>query len=1046
MKRMLFTLMLCGIVLPGLIMAQGTTTAAFNGLITDNDGNPIVGAAISALHTPTGTVNTAVSRQDGRFNILAVRVGGPYTVTVSMDPFKTQELKGITLKLGEDRYLKFKLVLETIAEEITVIASNPVMSEARTGATQNVSQELIQSLPTISRSLSDFTRMSPQVIGSDEFDGAFNAGGRNSKYNNIQIDGAQSNDLFGLGPTGTPGGQAEAMLISLEAVQEFQVVMAPYDVRQGGFTGGGVNIITKSGRNKMFGSLFFEGRNEKLVGNGPDDKAFAKFSDGVFGGSFGGAIIKDKLFFFLNAESENKKTPQDYYIAGSSDTSSANFGHQAEADRIISILQTKYGYDAGGYDQVANKRERLNLFGRIDWNINASHRLTLRTSTIKSDSSSVLRNSKTSFQFGNNGLVYTDRTISTVMQLDSVFGKNLSNQLLLGYQHIKDSPTYLGEAFPHLVIGGNGVTFTAGAEEYRHVNILKQHIIEITDNMTLFKGKHTLILGTHNEFFNFYNAYVVGAFGKYEFKSIDDLDAEKPYRYTRNYSLTDDPNAPAKFWVYQFGLHAMDEWNVLPNLKLTLGLRADIPIIPNDPPANALVEQKFGIPTNQSASGNILWSPRLGFNYQVGENQEMQVRGGIGIFSGRAPYVWISNQFSNTGKDLGRYQINGKNAGDVPFFVTDPFAQPLNPTLMITGDVNLIDKGFRFPQVMRASIAVDKKLPFGFTGTAEFVYSKNIKEVMFQNINLPTTPVGTSAAGTGSRPLFGTPSTSSAASYGSPAYVNKDFRDVILLSNTNLGYQWNASFQIQREWGRGNMINAAYSYGVAKDVNSGTSSRAISNWGYNITTEDPNVAKLSYSSFDPGHRIMLAAAKSFDFFKNAPTTFSIFYNGRSGSRYNTRYYNDANGDGQKNDSIYVPASADEIVLTKGTWEQLDAYIKADPGLDNYRGQIAPRFSSRDKWYNGVDFKLSQQLPVFNFEGHRIELYLTVKNLLNVFNKDWGVYRYINFDDSPLTYVGTDASGKAKIEFWGNTASKDARYTIYQLLSRWQMLLGVKYQF
>ncbi len=756
------------------------------------------------------------------------------------------------------------------------------------------------------------------------------------------------------------------------------------------------------------------------------------------------------MLYFVNAEIDNRKTPQDYFIDGSG--AQFDWGSKTDADRFVSIMKDKYGYDVGGYGQITAKKQKLNLLGRIDWNINTKHKLSLRTSYLGSDLDSILRTSKTAFNFGNNGVVYSTKSISTVLQLDSMLSNNLSNQLIINYQNIKDTPTYMGAAFPYISVSVPGSkTFYAGSEQYRHINILKQDLIEITDYLTLFKGNHTLTFGTHNEIFKFYNAYVQRAFGLYSFKSLDDLAAGKPDSYDRYYSLTNDPNAPSKFSVFQLGGMVMDEWNVTPKFKLTLGLRADVPVFPDTPLANPKVESIFGIPTNQVASGNILWSPRLGFNYQISGDQDFQVRGGIGIFSGRTPYVWVSNQFANTGMDLGRYYLR---TGPIPFgFIADPYAQPTNPNPgAYDGDINLMTKDFRFPQVMRTSLALDKKLPFGFTGTIEFVYSKNMKEVWFSNINI--LPTGASNAFDG-RPMFGTQSVTGSGSgrYGKPNYKSTTFKNVIELSNTNLGYQWNLSFQLQREWGFGNSINLAYSYGVSKDANSGTSSRAISNFQYNMTAGNPNEPALGYSLYDPGHRIMVAASKRFDFIKNAPTTVSIFYNGHSGSRYSTIFYNDVNGDSFANDLMWVPESADQIILTKGTWEQLDAYIKSDPGLDNYRGKILPRHSSREPWYNGFDFKIAQQLPLtFIASGHRVELYLSVKNVLNMINKDWGVFRYFSNEDTPLTFVGYDqATGKPKFEFFGKTDPNDAskldyRYLINQLLSRWQMLLGVNYRF
>jgi hypothetical protein len=1035
MKKSFWITLMLFCLLPAIVLAQGSTTGAFSGKVVDVDGNPVLGAEVVILHVPTGTRYTTLTRSNGQFSVPAVRVGGPYTVTVSFEGFKTETKTGLVVKLGENKFISFKLQLATVdAGEVVVTASDPVINPYRTGASQNVGQEAIEDLPTISRSLGDFTRLSPQITSSEETDGAFNVGGRSSRYNNIQIDGAQNNDLFGLGGTGTPGGQSEASIIGLDAVQEFQIVMAPYDVRQGGFTGGGVNVITKTGKNKFFGSFFYEGRNEKLVGDGPDEFEFNKFTEGFLGVSLGGPVVKDKLFFFVNFEQSKRKVPEDYFIDGSG--SNYDWGNQANADRFNAILQG-YGYDSGGYGEVSNDRTRYNVFGKLDWNINDRHRLTLRHSFMKSDYENISRSSSSSFTMGNGGLIYKTESNNTVLQLNSTLSDTMFNELIVNYQTVRDNPTYMGEPFPKIIVYESGKTYHAGSEEYRHRNELNQDLIEITDNLTIFKGNHTLVFGTHNEFFKFYNVFIQREFGKYEFNSLDDLESGNPYRFDRYYSLTGNPNGPAEFKVMQLGFYAMDEWNVNPKLKLTIGLRMDVPLMPDDPPNNALVFEKFGIPTNHNAGGNILWSPRLGFNFSP--HKDLQVRGGVGIFSGRTPYVWISNQYSNTGTDLARYRVYYPD-----FFVTDPTGQPDNPSAFASGDINLIAGDYRFPQVFKTNIAIDKKLPYGFTGTLEFVYSKNVNEIFYENINIA--PTGQTNAFDG-RVLMGEQSTSGGGRWGDPNYVHDEFYEVIKLSNTDKGYQWTLSFQLQKEWGRGNMINAAYTYGEAKDLYGGTSSRAISNWQYNIVMGNPNTPELSWSSHDPGHRIMFALTKKFNFINNAPTTVSLFYNGRSGRRYSTRYYNDVNGDGRTNDSIYVPANADEFIIVRGSWADVDKYISADPALDKYRGQILPRNASRDPWYHGMDFKLSQDIPVPGLKGHRISLYVTVKNFLNLLNKDWGVYRYIVFDDAPFTFRGYDAdTGKPKLEFWGKTQDKDARYVLNQLLSRWQAMFGVKYRF
>ncbi len=1029
MRKSLFFKALLLLILPAVIVAQSATTGAITGVVVNNDGTPLPGVAINAVHVPTGTVFNAVSTTGGFYLIPAVKVGGPYSVTATMTGFRVEKKTGVKVKLGEKEQVNFSLQLATVdAGEVVVTGVAEIMNKSKTGAATNVAQSSIESLPTISRSLSDFTRLAPQFSSTEDV-GAFNAGGRNSKYNNIQVDGAQNNDLFGLDSGGTPGGQANTTPISLDAVQEFQIVLAPYDVRYGGFTGGGINVITKSGTNEFHGSAYWYGRNEKWVGNGPDDFEFNEFTDTTMGLSFGGPIIKNKLFFFVNVEQNRQEQPEDYYIDGSG--SGGDFGYKAEADRIISILKG-YGYNPGGYGEVTNPIKSDKIFFRLDWNINEKHRLTLRHNYVSASRESLSRGSSYAFGLGNSGVVYLNDTNSTVLQLNSNFSEKLFNEFTLGYTTIRDNPTYLGDPFPSLVIDAGDVDFYAGSEEYRHRNQLDQDLIEITDNLTLYSGKHTYVFGTHNEFFSFYNVYIQRNFGKYEFDSIDDLENGIPSYFSRSYSLTGNPEAPAEFSVAQIGLYAGDEWKINDKLTLTYGLRFDIPLISETPPANAAVEASFNIPTDQNAGGNGLWSPRVGFNYDM-KDQEMMIRGGLGIFSGRAPYVWISNQFSNTGTDIAWYTYYG-NPG---FFETDPYNQPTNPTSLASGDINLIDKNFKYPQIFRMNLAVDKKLFAGFTGTVEFIYSKNINEVMFQNINIQQT--GTFYDG---RPTYG----SWGSKYGKPTWIDPNFQNVILLKNTNEGYEYSLAFQLQKVWA-GNLINASYTFGEAKSLFGGTSSRAISNWKYNITANDPNNPDLAYSPHDTRHRIVFAMTKQFEFIKKAPTSLSFFYNGRSGRPYSTRYYNDINGDGVQNDSIYVPANESDIILTKGTWADLDQYIKDDPALEENRGKILPRNASRDPWSHIVDLKLTQAIPLPLKGSHKLEVSFTVENFLNMFNKDWGVVRYIAYDDAPLTFKGFDsATGKPIIDFWGKAEDADARYTINQIFSRWKALFGVRYTF
>jgi hypothetical protein len=1034
MKRSLFAVFLCCLILPGLMMAQGVTSAAFNGLVTDIDGNPIVGATITAVHTPTGTVYTAISRIDGLFNIPAVKVGGPYKVTISMDPFKTQEITGITLKLGEDRNIKFKLALETIAEEITVIASNPIISEGRTGASQNVSTAIIESMPSIGRSFDDFARLAPQVDSRGS--GAFSAAGKSNRYNDIKIDGAVNNDLFGLGNSGTPGLSAP---ISLDAVQEFQLVIAPYDVRQGGFTGSSLNAITRSGTNAFSGSAYYFGRNQDFVGKGPDQTKYGKFTEKQYGFRIGGPVIKDKLFFFLSGEMGDNKVPTTYVIddSGASNDFGGSSVTKADADRFISILKNKYSYDPGGYgagykDVISDNSK---IFVRLDYNISDKHRLTLRHNYVSGSSDRTpSKASPTVFPFGDVYYELNNKTNSTVAQLNSTLGNNLFNELTLNYTTIRDSRAIGDTIFPqvNVTVGTGSYKLTAGTEQYSGANGLDNNVFELTDNLTWYKGKHTFTIGTHNEFFDFANLYIRNYYGYWEFSSLDNFEKGISSRYYHDF-ITANPKEKwvPKFSVMQLGGYAGDNWAVLPNLSLTLGVRLDVPILNDIPTANPKVEQTFGIKTDQVASGNLLFSPRVGFNWDVNKDKKTQVRGGIGIFSGRTPYVWISNQYSNTGMEFTRLDIKSPTFA----FVPDPTKQP-EAGVGGTSEVDIIDKNFTYPQVLRTNLAIDKELPWGVIGTLEFIYSKNINEVLVQNLNLR--PTGATALG--GRIMYARD-------------VNKSFTDVIYLTNTSKGYQYSLSVQLQKSFNKNSWANFSYTYGEAKDVNSATSAQASSNFGYNPIRFNANDPELTWSNYDVRHRIGAAVSYTFNFLKNAPTSIGLFYGARSGRPYATTYnFYDANGDSAAgNDLVYVPASINEVVMvdSKGVtladqttaWNNLNNYIEEDPALAAARGTIIKRNASREPWNHALDARLAQDIPVPGLKDHRLQITLDVVNVLNLINKDWGkLYSVANQNDTPWTLYGLDGT-KQKVNF-----TPRAHYTLLQLPSRWQMQLGLRYSF
>ncbi len=1032
MKKFILVMLSIAMLLPALTYAQSSTTGAFGGAVVDSDGKAMPGVMIKAVHVPTGTIFRTITNELGQFAIQVVKVGGPYKVTAELEGFTTGVTEGIYVKLGEKKNVKFMLNLATIKEaDITVTASSSVINSARTGAAQNVSSSAIENLPTVGRDISSFTRMAPQMV-SGEASGSFSAGGRSSRYNNIQIDGAQNNDLFGLSDSGTPGGQTSTTPVSMEAIEEFQIVMAPYDIKYGGFTGGGVNVVTKSGTNKMHGSAFFYGRNESLVRKGDDMgdlSEFSEFNESTYGLSLGGPIMKNKLFYFLSFEQKNEKSQKDlnYVIDGSG--SPVDYGHLEDAQRFTDLLNG-YGYDPGSFGPVSNDFKSTQFLIKLDWNLSENHRLSLRNNYVKAEKEILRRTSAYSFNWENSGYLMESTSNSLVLQLNSNFGTNKFNELVLNYTTIRDNRGPLGEDFPNIFI--DSLDFYAGSESYSTKNQLDQDIIEITDNFTLNLGKHTLTIGTHNEFYKFMNIFVKRAFGAYYFDDLDAFEAGNAYRFRTNVSLTGDPNAPAEFPATLIGLYVGDEWQASANLVLTLGIRADIPLFSENPIANPAVLAAFGVKTDQAPSGNIHWAPRFGFNYDLPGDVKGQIRGGTGIFTGRVPMVWISNQFGNTGMTIAEF--SGYGNWD---FIADP-----NNQHDVSGSyapaINLADESFMFPQIWRSNLAIDRDLPFGFTGTVEFLYTKNINEIKYENLNIAQ--VGTNPVD--GRPLYSNPS----GSRYYTSFVDRNFYHVINLTNASQGYSYSLSFQLQKELKGGGLINMSYTNGAAYDTNSGNSSQAVSNWGYRVHTGDPNNAEMSISDYSTAHRFVLAVVKKFNLIPNSPTTVSFFYEGRSGRPFSYIYQYDINGDGYANDSIYVPANESDIILTDGSWADLDKYISDDPALDAHRGEIAPRNIGRDPWFHKVDFRLAQDIKIPGLKGQKIELSISIENLLNLFNKEWGYYRYIQYNDSVLRWRGNNADGIPTYSFNGDATTADARYNLNQEYSRWRALVGIKYKF
>lgn len=1062
----------------GAAHAQATS-ASVQGVITDQDGQPLPGANVIATHQPTGTTYGAATNPDGRYRLLGMRVGGPYVIEASYIGYQSAQETGISLTLDQQRTIDFELAESTAElDEVVVLGEqDQIVNENRTGARTNISQENIERLPTISRSLSDFARLVPQSTGGSSL------AGRNNRYNNITIDGATLNDVFGLSGTGAPGGQAGAQPISLDAIQEFNVDIAPYDVRSSGFTGGQINAITKSGTNEFSGSLRVLGRNQDLVGT-LDGQEEGEFGEYFYVGTLGGPIVEDKLFFFVSGEVVREGTPNDARVGTGLDGPNVFRADPALFEEVRSIAQNQYDFDPGSIEGLTQRTDNEKFLAKLDWNINESNRLTLRHNYVNARDGDGL--SRGSGRYDFSGREYTFHSVqnSTTAQLNSTLGPDAYNELRLVYTRIRDQRELDGRAFPDvsIEIDGSGSAIGLGQERFSQANRLDQDLIELTNDFTYLWGDHSITLGTSNQLFRFANLFIRDAFGSYTFSAFERGDATvsaieafrlgQPTEYSLSYSNLDDPRPEADFTAFQLGFYAQDEWRALDNLKLTAGLRLDIPVLPDEPSDNPATREAFGRSTATTASGNLLWSPRLGFNYSLGEQQATQIRGGVGLFTGPPPFVWISNQYSNTGVDISRISKTFRPGDDFDAddscFSADPAGQPrpgdcpgLEP--IETTEVNLISEDFTYPQTLRTNLAVDQELPLGVVATLEGIWSSSVNEIAYENVNLEQR--GTSAYG---RPLYGRDFSGGRATQNR---VDDRFTDALLLKNTDDGYEYSITAQLQRQQPVGLSGSISYTHNRSKTVNSGGSSQAVSNWRFNpsVNINDP---ALATSPFEVRHRLLTSLSYRFDWSdvfdglqSRLATSVGLVYEGRSGSPFSWIYFGDANGDGTNNDLVYVPEDEGDVFLTTGNWNLLDAFIRGQDALQEARGSFLDRNSARDPWTHLVDLRLSQE--IVTFEGQQIELTANLENVLNLIDDDWGRVRFSSFNDQYAwnferyvtegdvggrlagRLVTQDDVGKPVVTasdrfLFEPTLSDDVYSTSFA--SRWRLQFGIRYTF
>jgi len=1044
-KSLLLRLVLVIVTIVGITFGANAqvTTSSMTGTIRDAKG-ALPGASVKATHTPTGTVYSVSTNNDGRFNMANMRVGGPYTVEISFVGYNPQKITDIQLKLGEPFALNLTLSdNSSVLQDVVVTGKkDPLLNSKRTGAATTVSKEQIQNLPTLSRSINDFTRLTPQANGNS-------FAGSNSKYNSLTIDGAVNNDVFGLTSSGLPGGQANTQPISLDAIQEIQVVLAPYDITYGNFTGGGINAVTRSGSNTVEGSAWFYGRNEKLVGKSFLGEKATSFYNTNYGFRIGAPIVKDKLFFFVTAEQTRIKTPT---LNNAGDA--ASMITTADAQSLINNVSSKYGYDMGTAAEVAAKTQSDKIFARLDWNISSKHQLTLRHNYISAFDDNIGR-SLTSFRFANNAYKFNNNQNVSVLELRSQFNSNLSNNLIIGYSRVRDSRETAGSLFPQVEIqnwgGISGRTVQFGSERSSTKNELDQDILEFTDNLKLLVGNHTFTLGTHNEFFKFRNLFVSNYNGRYRFTNLQNFLDNKPNNIDITTPVVAGSLPAAKFSAAQLGFYFQDEIQVDPTFRMTAGLRVDVPIFNDKPANNAAVAASFpGYGTSNIPSGQILVSPRVGFNWDLTGNRSIQLRGGSGLFTGRVPFVWMSNQYGNTGLDYKTISLSGTNANNAGF-QPDVTKQSTVGTAGNTYAVNLMSPNFKLPQVFRSNLALDMKLPAGIVATLEGIYSKTVNNILYKDINVKPSTASINpiiSGGADTRPVYG-------------QKVSTTYTGAYLLDNTSKGDSYSLTAQLQKSFTNGLFASTAYTYGKSKDVNSGSSSVALSNWEFVQVVRNANDPDLVYSNFDIRHRIIGTLGYTLNYGKNkaSGTTLSLFYVGNSGSPFTYLYNGDLNADGAfSNDLLYVPRNRSEIRminnLTVGTgtaartytpdqqWAALDAFISNDPYLSKLRGQYTQRNGARLPWQHQFDFRIMQDIgTVIGTSKNRLQLSFDIINVGNLINKKWGRQYFVT--NQAYQLISYSSTNNGSFTFSPETPQNIASESFS---SRWQGQLGVRYLF
>lgn len=1084
------------------LMAQ-ETTSEIQGTVTDGNTG-LANATIVAVHQPTGTRYTTTSRKDGRYNLPNLRVGGPYIVTVSFVGFKEDHQDNITLLLGQAYKADFKMAATTGTLTEVVVATrrqDKIFSNNRTGSQEVINRTQIERLPTISRSLQDFTKLEPTSNG-------LSFGGRSNQYNNVTVDGANFNNSFGL--SGTLGGQTGSQPISLDAIEQIQVNVSPYDIRQGGFTGAGINTVTRSGTNQFKGSVYEYFKNENnqgyKVANTQLTKTPIKFS--IKGFSVGGPIIKNKIFFFVSAEQVRQELPATSFIASDANLPvTPGSVSQANADtltKLAAFLQSKFGYNAGPFQGYNQKTQSDKITVKVDWNVNEKNTLTLKYNYLKSSADQFPSTSRNGFnqfvngagqgQPGNNGMpfqaagyVINNNFNIFIAELNTRFSNKMVNKFQVGLTQLRDFRSSQGNSdMPFVdILSGNNIYTTFGYEPFTYNNKLNTDNFQFSDVLTFYKGSHEITAGTQNSFKKYLNGFAPAYQGAYQFSSLTEFynsvndGTTKALRYAVQYSALKDGSFPyAKAGSNDISLFAQDKWSVRKNFTLTYGIRFDnssyTGSFDQNPNFAALTFANGATyDVGKKPKSALLVSPRIGINWDVLGDKTLQVRGGGGIFSGPPPFVWISNQASNNGVQFGSVIKTGATA---VAFSADPNAnKPTAGAANTSYSVALVDNNFKYPSVLKTSLAIDKKLNHDWVITLEGSYTKDINAVYYSNVNLNETNAFALGGADNRLRYLTTVSTSNKYYYAGTSSANPNLGNAILMKNSSKGYSSTTTLRIQKTI-KNLYLSAAYTHSKSKNTAEGGST-AGSLWsGRAVSGTDPNAANLSNASWYQPHRVVAFASYKFNYAKYFATSFGLYFEAAPNGVTSYIYNGDLNGDGNSNDLIYIPRNASEIVLVKsgsgglGTvttgvvdtrtaaqeWTQLNAFINQDNYLSAHRGEIAKANAVVLPFFKKLDVNITQDISVKTGKGasgdrHTLRLSLDILNVGNLLNKYWGIVKSPSVSNF-FRYEGLGADGKTpSFSFTQQDVNNQIPYVnsfsnSTSIASRWQMQFGIRYLF